>query len=121
MDKNVLNNTNIELLLAHYNFDFSQATITPLGNGHINCTYKLSTPEFEFVLQRINHDIFINPVQLCGNAQQINRHLVKQKNNANYPLMVPQQVVSNDGDIAVKIDGYYWRLMEFIEGSYTLE
>jgi len=35
--------------------------------------------------------------------------------------MVPQQVLSNDGDIAVKVGENYWRLMEFIEGSYTLE
>jgi len=121
MDKNVLISRDIKLLLTHYNFDFSQATITSLGNGHINSTYKLSTPEYEFVLQRINHEIFTNPMILCDNAQLINQHLLKQKNAVGYPLMIPQQILSKYGESAVKIGENYWRLMEFIEDSYTLE
>ena len=121
MDKNTLISTDIKLLLTHYKFDFSQVTITPLGNGHINSTYKLSTPEFEFVLQKINHKIFTNPMILCDNTQLINQHLLKQKNTVGYPLMVPQQILSKDGESSIKIGENYWRLMEFVEGSYTLE
>ncbi len=111
----------IALLLTHYAYDFSQASISPLGNGHINSTYKLSTPEHEFVLQRINHDVFPQPVALCKNAQLINDYLAKQKLVNEYPLQVPKQLLSNAGDSAVKINDYYWRLMEFIPESHTLE
>jgi Ser/Thr protein kinase RdoA (MazF antagonist) len=121
MDGNAIINTDIELLLTHYNYDFSQATITYLGHGHINITFKVCTPERDFVLQKINHEIFTKPLQLCNNAQQINEHLLEQKNKAKYPLMVPQHILSRDGQNVVKIAENYWRLMDFVEDSYTLE
>lgn len=111
----------IKLIISYFDFDFAKVKITPLGNGHINCTYKLTTPEYEFVLQRINHQVFTNPMKLCENAQQINQYLLEQRNADNYPLKVPQQLLSKDGNIIVKIGKDSWRLMEFIQESYTLE
>ncbi len=111
----------IKLLLTHYNFDFSQAKISPLGNGHINSTYKLSTPDAEFVLQRINHEVFPLTLELCNNAQLINQHLMKQSKKNAYPLLVPQQLLCKEGDSAVRINGNYWRLMDFLKDSHTLE
>lgn len=117
--------TEIDTVLNNYdfdfNFDFTQAIISPLGNGHINNTYKLSTPKFELVLQKINHDIFIKTVELCDNAQKINTHLLQQKNSGNYPLAVPQQLLTKSGDFCLKVGVNYWRLMEFIQDSYTVE
>jgi hypothetical protein len=93
--KNItVNDSEFKQVLSHFNFDFSKATISSLGNGHINSTYKLTTPEYEFVLQRINHEIFSNPVKLSENAQQINKYLLEQRNKGQYPLMVAQQIQS---------------------------
>lgn len=114
-------NTDIDTVLNNYDFDFSDVEITPLGNGHINSTYKLTTPSFEFVLQKINHDIFTKTVELSENAHKINTHLAKQNATGNYPLQVPQQLLTKDGDTTIKIGSNYWRLMEFISDSYTLE
>ncbi|PKI13894.1 phosphotransferase enzyme family protein [Colwellia sp. 12G3] len=113
--------TDIDTVLNNYDFDFSKAEINVLGNGHINNTYKLTTPEAEFVLQQINHDIFTKTVELSSNAQKINQHLLQQKNNGNYPLAVPQQLHTKAGETCIKIGNNYWRLMEFISNSYTLE
>jgi Ser/Thr protein kinase RdoA (MazF antagonist) len=113
--------TEFRQVLSHFDFDFSKVTIRSLGNGHINSTFKLTTPKYEFVLQRINHEVFANPVNLCDNAQQINQYLLEQKNIGYYPLMVPQQIQSKSGTITVKIDEDYWRLIEYINESYTLE
>ena len=114
-------NTDIDSVLNNYDFDFSNVEISVLGNGHINNTYKLTTPESEFVLQQINHDIFTKTVELSSNAQKINLHLLQQKNAGNYPLSVPQQVLTKAGETCIKIGANYWRLMEFISNSYTLE
>jgi Ser/Thr protein kinase RdoA (MazF antagonist) len=114
-------NTEIERLLTHYNHDFSKVTIVSLGNGHINTTFKLSTPNQDFVLQKINHEVFTHPLQIGNNFQQISLHLLKQKKHTNYPLLVPQQFLSKGGQNVVKIAENYWRLMDFVEGSYTLE
>jgi len=114
-------NTDIDTVLNNYDYDFSKVEITSLGNGHINNTYKLTTADAEFVLQQINHEIFTKTVELSSNAQKINVHLLQQKNAGNYPLAVPQQVLTKMGDTCIKIGTNYWRLMEFISNSYTLE
>jgi Ser/Thr protein kinase RdoA (MazF antagonist) len=114
-------NTDIDTVLNNYNYDFSKVEITILGNGHINNTYKLITPDAEFVLQQINHDVFPKTVELSSNAQKINQHLLQQKLKGNYPLLVPQQLLTKTGDTCIKIGSNYWRLMEFISDSYTLE
>ena len=113
--------TDIDTVLNHYDFDFSKVEITPLGNGHINSTYRLTTPKFEFVLQKINHDIFTKTVELSENAQKINTHLAKQNVLGNYPLQIPQQVLTKNGKTTIKVGSNFWRLMEFINNSYTLE
>ncbi len=113
--------TDIDTVLNNYDVDFSKAEIDILGNGHINKTYKLTTPEAEFVLQQINHNIFTKTVELSRNTQKINLHLLQQKNHGNYPLAVPQQILTKSGETCIKIGSNYWRLMEFISNSYTLE
>lgn len=119
--KQITLNTDIDTVLNNYNFDFSQVEIENLGNGHINCTYKLTTPAFEFVLQKINHEIFTKTQELSDNAQKINQHLLMKKASADYPLSVPQQLLTKSGQTCIKIGNNYWRLMEFISDSYTLE
>jgi Ser/Thr protein kinase RdoA (MazF antagonist) len=111
----------INTVLNNYGFDFSKMEITPLGNGHINSTYKLTTPDCQFVLQQINHEIFPQTLALTENAQKINQHLLDQKNKGNYPLSVPGQILTSKGHTCIKVNNNYWRLMEFIENSYTLE
>ena len=65
--------TDIDTVLNNYDYDFSKAEVHVLGNGHINNTYKLTTPEAAFVLQQINHEIFTKTVELSSNAQKINK------------------------------------------------
>ncbi len=115
--------TDIDTVLNNYDYDydFAKVEVTVLGNGHINNTYKLTTPEVEFVLQQINHEVFPKIVELSRNAQKINRHLLQQKNVGNYPLSVPQQILTKTGDTYSKVGANHWRLMEFITNSYTLE
>ncbi len=114
-------NTDIDTVLNNYDFDFSKIDVTVLGNGHINNTYKLTTPDAEFVLQQINHDVFPKTLELSSNAQKINQYLLQEKLNGNYPLSVPQQLLTKAGETSIKIGSHYWRLMEFISNSYTLE
>ena len=113
--------SDIDTVLNNYDYDFAEVEIVVLGNGHINNTYKLTTPDCEFVLQQINHVVFPKTAELSGNAQKINLHLQRQKNIGNYPLSVPQQILSKTGETFSKVGANYWRLMEFISNSYTLE
>jgi len=120
-NKNASLHKDIDTVLNNYDFDFSKVEIAPLGNGHINNTYKLTSLNFQFVLQQINHDIFPQTRALTENAQKINQHLLNQKANGAYSLSVPGQVLNKHRETCTTINGNYWRLMEFIENSYTLE
>ena len=52
------------------------------GNGHINDTYcavfEQQGAPVSFILQRINHNIFKNPVALMENVQRVTSHLAAQ-------------------------------------------
>ena len=120
-NKSVSLHSDIDTVLNNYDYDFAEVEIVVLGNGHINNTYKLTTPDCEFVLQQINHDVFPKTAELSSNAQKINLHLQRQKNSGNYPLAVPQQILNKSGETFSKVGDNFWRLMEFISNSYTLE
>lgn len=113
--------SDIDTVLNNYDYDFSEVEINVLGNGHINNTYQLTTPKIKLVLQQINHVVFPKTAELSSNAQKINLHLQQQKDAGNYPLSVPQQILTKTGDTYSKVGANYWRLMEFISNSYTLE
>lgn len=111
----------INAILNHYNINFEKAEVSPLGNGHINHTYKVKTAENSFVLQKINQAVFPEPEQLSQNIQLINQHLSRKKQVSQYAFSIPQQLLTKNGENAVVNKNEYWRLMEFIEGSYTIE
>lgn len=119
--KKIVLHDDIDIALSQYNYDFSTVEISSLGNGHINCTYKVNTPEHNFVLQQINHDVFTKVTELSHNTQKINQHLLQQKNSGKYSLLVPQQLLSKQNEPYIKIGDNYWRLMQFINEAYTVE
>ena len=49
----------------------------PYGSGHINDTYRVLFQQagapVSFLLQRINHNVFKNPVALMENIQRVTR------------------------------------------------
>ena len=50
-------------ILSSWDIDFSKKSIEPYGHGHINLTFLVTTPEKRYILQRINQNVFRNPVQ----------------------------------------------------------
>ena len=51
-------------------FDKAPKTCKAYGNGHINDTF-LVINEKKYVLQRINSNVFPNPVELLGNMAAV--------------------------------------------------
>lgn len=99
------------------------------GNGHINETYKVSfrlgTGERrQYVLQRINTDVFKNPWELTENIENVTAFLRKKsERNGGDPLretlsLIP---VQSGGTLLEDAYGNYWRMYLFIEGTVCLE
>lgn len=52
--------------------------ISPFGNGHINSTLKIAAGEDVYILQKINHYVFKNPVKLMKNMVAVTS-FIKEK------------------------------------------
>jgi len=111
----------VKRVLSNYGINSSEAKIESLGDGHINQTYKLTIADDIFVLQKINHQIFTSPHDLSQNTQSINQYLLEQKRTGIYQLKVPQQFLSKTQKLFVSHNENYWRLMEYVADSYTVD
>ena len=93
-------------------FDGIPVSCEPFGHGHINQTYKVVTDcGCAYVLQRINHYVFRNPVQLMENASSVTNFIRAKGHKALH--FIP----TADGKYChIDTQGQYWRAYEFVEG-----
>ncbi|MGI9544647.1 MAG: phosphotransferase enzyme family protein [Cyclobacteriaceae bacterium] len=99
--------------------------IKPLSGGHIHQTFlvkeKTSQGRRSLVLQRVNHLVFTDPPGIIDNMlkviQQINQNLELSDNFEVFKLIPTRSgpYLFNDEE------GYSWRMLTFIEGSYSLD
>lgn len=91
--------------------------ISPLGNGLINDTYKVTTTNGAFVLQRINNAIFRDVDLLQDNIEKVTSHLRKKGVETLTFINVKDspKTYLEDGE------GKFWRISVFVEGSVTKE
>lgn len=101
----------------------------PYGNGHINDTFLLvyQLPEGikkQYILQRMNHDIFKKPRELMENIVHVTGYLreaiIAQGGD---PERETLNVVKTRGGENYYLDdgGNYWRMFLFIERTVCLE
>ncbi len=95
--------------------------IEPIEIGHINQTYKVIVDNKElnkaksFVLQRINTQIFQQPLEVMSNIEKIGQFL-KTKN---YPKAILLPIQSIDNQNVVLEERSCWRLFPFIPNTET--
>lgn len=116
-----LNNGLINKVLNHFECSLSDSKISPLGNGLINHTYLVKSPNQTFVLQKINNYVFKNPLSVIENADLINNHLIEQVALSKYPLNTIGQLKTINAESFAIVDGEYWRAIQFIPNCYTVE
>ncbi len=99
----------------------------PYGSGHINDTYCVVFDQggvrVRYVLQRINHNIFKNPVALMENIQRVTTHLGKKSaGHSDQSRRVLTLIPTRDG-LAYHRDaeGNIWRAYIFIEQARTFD
>lgn len=103
--------------------------IKPLGNGLINTTYKATTAEEDapdYVLQCINHNVFPDVTMLMNNIVAVTTHIRKKLTEAGATDIQRKCLtyVPTKTDSSVYYifdDKAYWRVMEFIPNTVTLE
>jgi hypothetical protein len=99
----------------------------PYGSGHINDTYCVvfddAGRKVRYILQRINGNIFRQPVALMENIQRVTAHLAAQvAGEPDSGRRVLSLIPAHDGQMFCQDpEGSYWRAYRFIENSRTYD
>lgn len=97
----------------------------PHGSGHINDTFIVAFDHdgaiTRYIAQRINDNIFKNPVKVMENIAHVIRHLLdkaERRGQKDLNRRVLTLVQTSDGEnFAYDPDGRLWRCYHFIEGA----
>lgn len=94
------------------------AIITPFGSGLINHTWKVTHETGNYILQRINQQVFRNPHAIAQNISRISQHLLQQVPHYLFPA--PVKTRSGEALICDEEDGCF-RLFPFVVGSHSID
>jgi len=94
-----------------------KGSCVPLGSGHIHKTFKV-TGEKNFVLQRVNKNVFNQPEVISSNNRIAFQYL--KENHPDY-LFVQAMPDKNGNELYFDDDGHPWRLFPMIENTVTVD
>ncbi len=96
---------------------FMPVKISAIGSGHIHQTFKVESKN-NFVLQRVNKNVFTQPEIIASN-NRIAYHYLKKK----FPdFLFPQAMADQNGnDLFYDEEGFPWRLYPMIENTFTVD
>ena len=103
--------------LTHW---LNDAQLSPLGAGHIHDTYLVHHSTGQFVLQRVNQAVFSDPLQLMAQAARVLQQWRKQ-NLYRVPELLPPLDRPSENVFGVSVDGEYWRLWRYLEGTEVVD
>ena len=122
MQKNILD------IINSFIVEGTIQTYTVISTGNINDTYIIKTQESDkpdYILQKINHQIFINVPELQNNILRVTNHIRKkleQNNSNNIERKVITLIPTREGKYFLQdIEGNYWRMMIFVKGSHSYD
>ena len=107
----------VKEVLSYYNLDQAHLEFKPITNGLINTTWHVKNSHAEFILQRINHNIFKDPEAIASNVRMIADYL--SKTNPGYLFIGPIKTKANEEIKFIPGNGYF-RLIPFVKNSHTI-
>ncbi len=108
----------LDPIIKTFGIEPGEYVTNPYGMGLINHTWKVSGPGNEYILQKINKNIFKSPEDIAANIRHIAQYLAR--NTSKYLFVSP--ITSANGSELVQDEfGEYFRLMPFVSGSRTID
>ncbi|MEN8149786.1 MAG: phosphotransferase [Planctomycetota bacterium] len=112
-------NEDLAYALRSFGLAPDTAIVEPWGGGHIHETLRAAAPAGErLVLQRINDQVFPDPVAVTESIRRVTGHLNARPDRQRAPCLVE----ADDGAVCVEAPGgTFWRAYRFIEGTRTFD
>lgn len=110
----------LEKIFDRFNAEGSFVNGFPYGSGHIHDTFKITTKNnpHDYILQRLNNDVFRDIPSLQENISRVTRHLrnkFKQKGEKEIDRKCLTLINTKTGKSYLRQeDGKYWRMYIFI-------
>jgi hypothetical protein len=117
----------VSAIASQFQIDGGFVGAITYGSGHINNSYCVTFDQAgrpaRYLLQRINHGIFKDPIALMENIQRVTSHLAsKVSGEPNCSERVLTLIPGHDGKVwYADEDGNYWRTYRFIENAHTYD
>lgn len=116
------------LIITKFDVKGEFVSAIPYGSGHINDTRLVTMNEDgvekQYVLQRINHNVFKNPAQLMENYVGVTSYLkeVVEKNGGDPMRETLNVIKTKDGaNFYLSDEGNYYRLIYFVKDSISYD
>src|SRR6266851_2941395 len=117
----------VSAIACQFQIEGEFAGATTHGSGHINDSYcvtfrQAGIPD-RYILQRINHSIFKNPIALMENIQRVTSHLAAKVSCEPDRSRLALTLIPARDERAwhVDADGSYWRTYRFIENAHSFD
>lgn len=101
--------------LAAYGFEKDNYVVMPFGSGLINKTWKVEYAGNNYILQRVNENVFTEPAKIASNILLLSEYI--NHTHPGYFFVAP--VTTKKGEQLVATPEGYFRLFPFIHNSYT--
>jgi hypothetical protein len=118
---------NVREVARHFQIYGGFCSAEPYGSGHINDTYCVVFDQAgtmtRYIFQRINHNIFKQPVSLMENIRRVTTHLAgKMSSEPDFSRRVLTLIPARNGLFYHHDEqGNYWRAYLFIEKAKTYD
>lgn len=115
METNNLNE--LKEVISFFNIEGDVIDIVRYGEGHINVTYLVTTNKKQYILQRINNQIFPNVNGLMNNISLVTNYIKQKLSNNEKERKTLSIVKSKDNHDYIKYKDGYYRVYIFIYDS----
>lgn len=115
---------NMNEIVNAFAFEGELISSTPFGSGHINDTYRLDFPKHQYVLQRINTEIFTKPYDLMENVELVTSFLKEKiiEEGGDPKRETLNVILTKDGKNIFKDSvNQFWRAYDFVEDSFSYD
>ena len=120
--------TREQIVIEGFDIPGKFISATPYGSGHINDTRLVTTDnggkQETYILQRINTNVFRDPISLMNNFASVTAYLADIiKKNGGDPKRETLNVIKSKAgkNYFIDQDGNYWRLLLFVSSSLSYD